>query len=159
MSAFGLAKSLGIPQEQAKAYKDAYFKKYTEIKAYMDKTIQQAQTTGFVQTPAGRRCFVMGFSSPKTRGNAERAAINAPVQGGAADVIKQAMIETTLALKTHKIPADLLLQVHDELIFEVPENFAQQAAAVIKEAMEHNIKTQVPLIVDVKIGHNWREIH
>lgn len=159
MSAFGLAKSLGIPQEQAKAYKDAYFKKYPEIKAYMDKTIQQAKTTGFVQTPAGRRCFVMGFSSPKTRGNAERAAINAPVQGGAADVIKQAMIETTLALKTHKIPADLLLQVHDELIFEVPENFAQQAALVIKDAMEHNIKTQVPLIVDVKIGNNWREIH
>ena len=159
ISAFGLANQLGISRNEAGQYINTYFEKYPEIKEYMAKTIAFAKQHEYVLTPLGRRCFIKGFDSSRTRGFAERAAINAPIQGGAADLIKLAMIHVVRRLKEEKIPADLLLQIHDELIFEVPENAVEAARAVIQSTMEQVAKLSIPLIVDVGVGHSWKEAH
>ena len=159
ISAFGLAQNLKISRTEANKYIESYFAQYPEIKEYMKKTIEFAGTNGYVQTPFGRKIYIGGFESGRTRSFAERAAINAPIQGGAADIIKMAMIRVEKVLKEKNIPAQLLLQIHDELIFEVPENNAEIAKKIIKENMEQVIQLSVPLIVDVGIGKNWREAH
>lgn len=159
ISAFGLSNQLGISRTDAKMYIDSYFKEYPEIKEYMDKTIIFAQKNGFVLTPFGRRCYIQGMNDSRTKGFASRAAINAPIQGGAADIIKMTMIKVQQDLKQAQLDASLLLQVHDELIFEVRESDVSTATKIIKSAMENIIQLSIPLIADVGIGHNWKEAH
>ena len=159
ISGFGLARNLKISRTEANKYIESYFTQYPEIKKYMKKTIEFASTNGFVQTPFGRKIYVGGFESGRTRSFAERAAINAPIQGGAADIIKMAMIRVQKVLKEKRIPSKLLLQIHDELIFEVPKEYAEEAVKIIKENMEQVVKLSVPLVVEVGMGRNWREAH
>ena len=161
ISAFGLAKQLGIERREAQDYITAYFAKYPEIRTYMEETIAFARANGFVMTPFGRKCSV-GLINDKNaarRQFAERSAINAPIQGGAADIIKKAMKQVTPALQKAGLSAKLLLQVHDELILEMPENEAEKTAEVVKNVMENVFELSVPLIVEVGIADNWADAH
>jgi len=161
ISAFGLAQQLGISNGEAKSYIEAYFARYPEIRAYMDATKEQAKAQGYVTTLFGRKCFVQGIQekNPAMRAFAERAAINAPIQGGAADIIKRAMIRLPAALEAAKLSARMLLQVHDELIFEVPEAEVEATRILVKQVMESAAKLDVPLVVDTGIAHSWAEAH
>ena len=159
ISAFGLSNQLGISRSEAKQYIDAYFDKYPEIKTYMDKTIAFAHEHEYVETPFGRKCYVYGINDKGLRSFAERAAINAPIQGGAADIIKLAMKKVVQELNQSHLDASLLLQVHDELIFEVADSDVEQASTLIKNAMETVVDLSVPLIVEVGVGNNWKEAH
>lgn len=159
ISAFGLSNQLSISRTEAKQYIDAYFKEYPEIKKYMDQTIAFAEEHGYVCTPFGRRCYIQGMNDSRTKGFASRAAINAPIQGGAADIIKMAMIKVQKELKDSQLDVSLLLQVHDELVFEVQDSDVLLAKEIIKSAMENVTKLSVPLIADVGVGYNWKEAH
>ncbi|MGJ3260472.1 MAG: DNA polymerase I [Rhodospirillales bacterium] len=161
ISAFGLARQLSIPRGDAQRYIDAYFERYPGIKDYMERTKKQAHDHGFVETEFGRKCHVRGINEKNqaVRGNAERAAINAPIQGGAADIIKRAMVRVQHALDDAKLGARMLLQVHDELIFEVPEKEVEKTKAVVKDVMESAARLNVPLEVDIGTGANWDEAH
>jgi len=161
MSAFGLANQLGIPQGEARRYIEAYFERYPGIRAYMDATRKLAHEQGFVTTIYGRRCHVPEINSknPAQRNFQERAAINAPIQGSAADIIKRAMCRLPAALDAAGLPARMLLQVHDELVFEVPQAQAKAAADVIRRTMEGAATLSVPLVVEVGTGANWGEAH
>jgi DNA polymerase I len=161
ISGFGLARQLSIPRGEAQRYIDAYFDRYPGIKDYMDRTKQQAHDQGFVMTPFGRKCHMRGINEKNQalRGNAERAAINAPIQGGAADIIKRAMSKLPAALDDAKLGTRMLLQVHDELIFEVPDAEIEATRDVVKRVMESAATLNVPLEVDIGIGANWDEAH
>lgn len=161
ISGFGLARQLGIGRGDAQRYIDAYFDRYPGIKAFMDDTKQQAHDKGYVETPFGRKCHVRGINEKNQalRGNAERAAINAPIQGGAADIIKRAMTRLERALSDANLDAKMLLQVHDELIFEVPDAQVDQTKDVIRDVMEGAATLDVPLVVDIGQGLNWDEAH
>ncbi len=161
ISPFGLANQLGIPQAEAKAYIDAYFARYPEIRAYMDATKAEARRKGYVTTPMGRKCFTPSINdrNPAMRSFAERAAINAPIQGGAADIIKRAMIRLPAALARARLAARMLLQVHDELVFEVPKGEAERTAKVAREVMEGAARLSVPLVVDTGQASSWAEAH
>ena len=161
ISAFGLAKQLGIERKEAQDYINAYFAKYPEIRTYMEETISFARRAGYVMTPFGRKCSVgnMNDKNAARRQFAERSAINAPIQGGAADIIKKAMLQVTPALRENGLSANLLLQVHDELILEMPENEAEATAKVVKDVMENVISLSVPLIAEVGIADNWADAH
>lgn len=161
ISGFGLARQLGIGRGDAQRYIDAYFDRYPGIKAFMDDTKQQAHDKGYVETPFGRKCHVRGINEKNQalRGNAERAAINAPIQGGAADIIKRAMTRLERALSDANLDAKMLLQVHDELIFEVPDAQVDQTKDVIRDVMEGAAILDVPLVVDIGQGMNWDEAH
>ena len=156
ISAFGLAKGLGIPIDVAKKYIDEYFNKYPGIKAYMNASIEFARTHGYMMTLFGRKCHITGINDKNfnMRGFAERAAINAPLQGTAADIIKKAMV---------MLPKDILeymiLQVHDELLFEIPEDKVTWAMPIIKKIMENVIQLSVPIIVDIGSGKSWDNAH
>jgi DNA polymerase-1 len=161
ISAFGLARQLGISGGEAKTYIDAYFKRYPEIRAYMETTKEQARNDGFVLTPFGRRCWVPRIKDkmPQLRAYAERQAINAPLQGGAADIIKRAMVKLPAALRGAGLSARLLLQVHDELLFEAAEDEAEATAEVAQRVMQDAAAISVPLIVETGIGRNWGSAH
>lgn len=161
MSAFGLARQLGISNGEAKAYIDAYFARYPEINAYMETTKEQARADGFVRTPFGRKVMTPGIKERNgaMRAFAERAAINGPIQGGAADIIKRATIRVQAALTAAASPARLLLQVHDELVLEAPQDQAETTAALLKTVMESAVTLDVPLVVEVGIGPNWAQAH
>lgn len=161
ISAFGLARQLDISNGEAKQFIDAYFEHYPGIRAYMDRTIEEAKTNGFVSTLFGRKCHTPAINekNPMRRGFSERAAINAPIQGGAADIIKRAMIKLPAAIKGSGVAIRMLLQVHDELVFEVPEADVDAATHLIKGVMEDAADLSVPLIVDVGTGTNWSEAH
>jgi DNA polymerase-1 len=161
ISAFGLARQLGISGGEAKTYIDAYFKRYPEIRAYMENTKEQARINGFVLTPFGRRCWVPRIKDkmPQLRAYAERQAINAPLQGGAADVIKRAMIRLPAAMQAEGLSARLLLQVHDELLFEAAEQEAEGTAKLAQRVMQDAAKISVPLIVETGIGADWGRAH
>ncbi len=161
ISAFGLARQLDISRGQAGQYIEAYFERYPGIREYMDKTKAEAAAQGFVTTLFGRKCHVRGIhdKNPAARNFAERAAINAPIQGGAADIIKRAMVAMPQALATANLRTKMLLQVHDELVFEVPQGEIQAAGDVIKQIMENAAHLNVPLIVDIGHGDNWEEAH
>jgi DNA polymerase-1 len=156
-SAFGLAKQLGIARGEAKELIDKYFLQYPGIKRYMDETIMQAREQGYVSTIWGRKIHLPGINDKNgmIRSFNERAAINAPLQGTAADIIKRAMI----VIESKINEAKLLLQIHDELIFECDEASAEKHAEKIKSVMENVINLSVPLIADAKIGNSWSEIH
>ncbi|HQU03181.1 MAG TPA: DNA polymerase, partial [Acidocella sp.] len=140
---------------------DAYFKRYPEIRAYMDNTKEQARIDGFVLTPFGRRCWVPRIKDkmPQLRAYAERQAINAPLQGGAADIIKRAMVKLPATLKAANLSARLLLQVHDELLFEAPDDEAEATAAIAQATMQDAVAISVPLTVETGIGTNWGAAH
>lgn len=161
ISPFGLANQLDIPQKEAKAYIEAYFARFPEIEAYMEETKQQAFDQGYVTTPFGRICHTPEIrdKNPSRRHFSERAAINAPIQGGAADIIKKAMIRVDAELKEKMPDVKMLLQVHDELVFEVPKRKKNAAIDLIRLAMEEVVSLSVPLIVDIGTGKNWDEAH
>ena len=161
ISAFGLARQLGIGNSEAGEYIDAYFEKYPGIRDYMDRTKEQAREKGFVETLFGRKCHIRSINekNPNVRGLAERAAINAPIQGGAADIIKRAMIRLPDALADAKLKARMLLQVHDELIFEVPKKELDATAELVSGVMSGAARLDVPLVVDTGFGDNWNEAH
>jgi DNA polymerase-1 len=161
ISPFGLARQLGIGQGEAKAYIEAYFKRYPGVRAYMDGARDFARKNGFVTTLFGRRIYVPGIhdKNPARRNFMERAAINAPLQGAAADIIKRAMIRIPDALAEAKLDARMLLQVHDELVFEVPEGQVEATSTVVKKTMESAAHLSVPLVCDIGVGSNWAEAH
>jgi DNA polymerase-1 len=161
ISAFGLARQLGIENGEAKRYIDAYFARYPEIRRYMNETREFARTHGYVATPFGRRCYVPGIAdkNPARRSYAERQAINAPLQGGAADIIKRAMVRLPAAIAASGLPMRLLLQVHDELLFEAPIDQATPAAALVRGVMQDAAVLSVPLLVEAGIGANWSDAH
>ena len=161
ISAFGLARQLGISNGEAKTYIDAYFARFPEILHFMERTKQEARDHGHVLTPFGRKVFVPGINerNGNMRAFAERAAINGPIQGGAADIIKRAMIAMPEALAAANLSARMLLQVHDELVFEVPEAQADGTAALVKQVMESAVSLSVPLVVETGLAGNWAEAH
>ncbi len=161
ISAFGLARQLDISNGEASDYINAYFERYPGIRSYMEQTKEEARNQGYVSTLFGRKCHIRGAGdkNPSMRNFAERAAINAPIQGGAADIIKRAMIAMPDALQTAGLKAKMLLQVHDELMFEVPIEEIEATTTVVRDTMENATHLDVPLIVDVGIGDNWNEAH
>lgn len=161
MSAFGLASRLGIERSTAARYVETYFQRYPGVRRYMDETRQLAHERGFVETVFGRRLYLNDINARNAalRQAAERAAINAPMQGTAADVIKRAMIQVDHWLSQSKLEARLLLQVHDELVFEVRRDLAEDLIAQVRELMSGAAELRVPLKVDAGIGENWDEAH
>ena len=165
ISAFGLANQLGIARGEAKTYIDSYFQKFPGIRQYMNDTIASAKANGFVETIFGRRTYVEGINekNPARRGYAERQAINAPIQGAAADVIRRAMIRMPDALRKARLNARMLLQVHDELIFECPKAEAEETCAtvvkVMKAAPAPAVSLSAPLDVEARPGGNWDQAH
>jgi DNA polymerase-1 len=161
MSAFGLAKQLGIGRYEAQEYVDLYFTRYPGVKAYMDSTRAKAHDQGYVETVFGRRLYLPEINSRngQRRQYAERTAINAPMQGTAADIIKRAMIDVDQALTAKKLDARVVMQVHDELVVEVAEKQADKLAKLLHSSMESAAELSVPLIVDVGKGRNWDEAH
>jgi DNA polymerase-1 len=161
ISAFGLARQLGIEPGEAKFFIDAYFARYPGIRAYMERTKEEARIHGYVLTPFGRRCWIPGIADRNMarRAGAERQAINAPLQGGAADIIKRAMVKLPAALRAAGLSGRLLLQVHDELLFETPAAEAEALRAVAKQVMEAAAELSVPLVVETGAGRSWGEAH
>ncbi len=161
ISQFGLAKQIGTSKELAKQYIDSYFNIMPEVKTYMDKTIDFARRHGYVLTPLNRKCTIFGINDKnhRTASFAERAAINAPIQGGAADIVKLAMQQAVKAVKEQNLQAQLLLQVHDELIFEVRQEQAAKLADLLKNIMENVADTAVKMAVEVGIGDDWSDAH
>ncbi|AWB66568.1 DNA polymerase I [Saccharobesus litoralis] len=162
MSAFGLSRQLGIPRGEAQKYMDLYFERYPGVLDYMERTREQAEQNGYVSTLNGRRLHLPEIKARNQarKKAAERAAINAPMQGTAADIIKLAMINMAKALAEQN-PNDIrmLMQVHDELVFEVKESFVETASSLIKQTMEQAMSLDVPLVVEVGVGDNWQQAH
>ncbi len=165
ISAFGLGQQIGVPQAEAGAYIRAYFERFPAIRAYMERVKAECRSAGWVETIFGRKCFIPGIrdTNPARRAGAERQAINAPLQGSAADIIRRAMGRIPAALAGAGLAARMLLQVHDELLLEVPEAEAEETASVVKEVMEAacspRLVLSVPLVVETGSGRNWDEAH
>jgi DNA polymerase-1 len=161
MSAFGLAKQIGVDRKQSQAYIDRYFTQYPGVLAYMERTRAQAAEQGFVETLFGRRLYLpdINAKNPALRKGAERTAINAPMQGTAADIIKRAMVKVDQWLDTSGLDARVILQVHDELVLEVREDLVEQVSAQIRPHMSDAAQLDVPLLVEVGVGLNWDEAH
>lgn len=161
ISAFSLAQDIGVFQSEAKAYMDSYFAKYHGVRAYMTHVVEQAKADGYVTTLFGRRRDLPELKSSNfnLRSFGERVALNMPIQGTAADIIKAAMVRVDARMRAEKLQARLLLQVHDELIVECPAEEAETVKAILTEEMEHVVDYRVPLLVDAKIGASWAEAH
>ena len=165
ISAFGLGQQIGVPQAEAGAYIRAYFERFPAILAYMERIKTDCRRTGYVETIFGRKCFITGIrdANPMRRAGAERQAINAPLQGSAADIIKRAMSRIPAALAQAGLKTRMLLQVHDELLFEAPEAEADDTARLVKAVMEGacapHCELSVPLVVETGRGRNWDEAH
>jgi DNA polymerase-1 len=161
ISAFGLANQLGIAQGEAATYIKKYFETYPGIQEYMERCKEFARRYGYVQTLWGRKCYTLGIqdNNPVARQFAERQAINAPLQGSNADIIKRAMIHIPPLLKNLESKTHMLLQVHDELVFEVPETEMNTTVAALRKLMENVLTLKVPLVVGVGTGNNWDEAH
>ena len=161
ISAFGLSERLGIPRKEAASIIDAYFLQYPAIKTYMDGSINFARQNGFVETILGRRRYLKDIHSRNAvvRGFAERNAINAPIQGSAADLIKAAMIQIFKAFEEKNLRSKMILQVHDELVFDVYQPELKVVKSIVKQKMEGAIQLRVPLLVEMGTGNNWLEAH
>ncbi len=161
ISVFGLSERLNVPRGEAKELIDGYFETFPQVKTYMDESIAKARENGFVETVSGRKRFLADINSRNTivRGYAERNAINAPIQGSAADIIKIAMIRIFDRIKSEKLKSKMILQVHDELNFNVPVNELEKLKKIVTEEMENAYKLNVPLKTDVGVGDNWLEAH
>jgi DNA polymerase-1 len=161
ISAFGLAQDIGVSNAEAKRYIDSYFDRYPKVRSFIDTTISRAKETGYVTTLLGRKRFIpeLASSSAPVRNFGERMAVNTPIQGTAADLIKLAMIKIHSILGARKAGSRMILQVHDELIFEVPENEIEMMKKLVKEQMEGVLELAVPIKVDMGVGKNWDEAH
>ena len=160
MSAHGLSKELGIPNEEAAAFIEAYFARYPKVQEFLEAQRQSAKRDGYVQTLLGRRRFIPEVNSPDiaVRQFGERMAVNAPIQGTAADLIKRSMVQIWHAIRTKQLASRMILQVHDELVFECPPHEPRELASLVKDTMEHALELIVPLQVVVKIGPNWLDL-
>jgi DNA polymerase-1 len=162
-TAFTLARDIGVPQAAAQAFIDAYFAGYPGVRAYIDRTLAEARASGAVRTITGRRRLVPELTSKngQIRASAERETVNMPIQGTAADVLKKAMIDVHAALEARNAgrpgPSRMILTVHDELLFEAPDDEAEEVAGLVRSTMEAAFALAVPLTVDVGIGPNWKE--
>ncbi|MBH1367952.1 DNA polymerase I [Stenotrophomonas maltophilia] len=161
MSAFGLARNLGIDRGQAQDYVALYFSRYPGVRDFMERMRQQARDQGYVETLFGRRLYLNDIHARNQglRAGAERAAINAPMQGTAADIIKRAMVDVDQWLRDNGAPARMILQVHDELVFETESSFVEDLRLQVVERMSQAAKLRVPLVVDTGVGNNWDEAH
>ena len=161
MSAFGLTRQLGIARDEAQEYLDAYFARYTGVRDYMDNIKAQAKEDKFVETIMGRRLYLNEINAANglRRQAAERAAINAPLQGSAADIIKKAMLDIDMLINEEIRDVKMIMQVHDELVFECPKEAADEAMKEIKLRMENTVNLKIPLIAEAEIGDNWNEAH
>jgi DNA polymerase-1 len=161
MSAFGLARQLNIGRGEAQKYVDLYFERYPGVRRYMDETKAKAREAGFVETLFGRRLYLPEILSRNQalRQYAERSAINAPMQGTAADIIKRAMIDVDAWLRDSGAPGRLIMQVHDELVVEVADSAVEEIVTQLRARMARAAELRVPLKVDVGIGRNWDEAH
>ena len=160
ISPFGLAAQLGIPQAEARAYIDRYFSRYEGVKTFIEKTLEETRREGAVRTMFGRVRPIPDITSrnPNARGFAERTAVNTPLQGTAADLIKLAMIALDRKLAQRKMKTRMVLQVHDELLFEVPDGEADEAQQLVRDEMQQVVRLKVPLIADLGLGSNWRDL-
>jgi DNA polymerase I len=160
-TAFSLAKDIGVSRKEAESFIEAYFARYPKVRSFIDETIVKARETGHVRTLLGRlrRLPDLRAKSFPVRMEAERQAMNTPVQGSAADLIKQAMIDLHRELASRGMRSRLILQIHDELLLEVPEGEAEKARALVTEVMEGALKLDVPLVADARLGRNWAEVH
>ncbi|HSB60269.1 MAG TPA: DNA polymerase I [Vicinamibacteria bacterium] len=160
-TAFTLAKDIGVSKKDAEAFIGAYFARYPSVRSFIDETIANARKTGHVRTLLGRlrRLPDLRAKNFQVRMEAERQAMNTPVQGSAADLIKKAMIDLHRALGERGLRSRLILQIHDELLLEVPEAEAEEARRLVKEVMEGALELEVPLVVDARLGRNWAEVH
>jgi DNA polymerase-1 len=160
ISAFGLAAQLGIPQAEAKAYIERYFARYSGVREFIEKTLEQVRREGSVRTLFGRVRPIPDIESrnPNQRGFAERTAINTPLQGTAADLIKLAMIQIDRKLTERGLKTRMVLQVHDELLFEVPMDETAEIETLVRAEMEGVVKLNVPLVADLGFGANWRDL-
>ena len=161
MSAFGLSRQLSIPRRDAEQYIELYFARYPSVKDYMQSAVHQARESGFVETVFGRRLYLPDIDTKhyQRRQYAERSAINAPMQGTAADIIKKAMIDLQDQLENHAKEAKMVMQVHDELVLEVRENAVQKITALVSQVMSQAANLEVALKVDVGVGDTWDEAH
>ena len=157
---FGLSKELGISRREAKDYIDMYFSRYPEVETFIAETVEGARKSGYVTTMLGRRRYIKDIESRNRnlRQFAERTAVNSPIQGTAADIIKLAMLRCDQAIRDNNLSAKMLLQVHDELIFEVTKEDAMKLGKIIRQCMEEAVSLSVPLKVDLKAGFNWMEM-
>jgi len=161
ISAFGLSQRLNIPRTEAKQLIDEYFNGFPRVKKYMDKSIAEAREKGYVETLMGRKRFLKDINSRNAivRGFAERNAINAPIQGSAADIIKLAMIDVFNEMKKQQLKSKMILQVHDELIFDVYKPELEQLKEMVQTKMEKAVILSIPLTVDIGTGENWLQAH
>jgi len=160
LSAFGLSQQIGIEQREAKKFIEGYFEKYAGVRGFIDRVLAETRREQRVKTLFGRVRPIPDINSknPNMRGFAERTAVNTPLQGTAADLIKLAMIEIDKELETRKLGSRMLLQVHDELLFEVPESEIDTMRVLVREKMENVHPLRVPLVVEVGVGPNWRDV-
>ena len=161
ISAFSLSQDIAVTPREAQAYMDAYFSKFPDVKRYMAEIIEKAEKDGYVTTLYGRRRDIPELKNSKytVREFGKRVALNMPIQGTAADIMKLAMIDAYKTLKKNKLKAKLVLQVHDELIVECPEEEADEVREILRNSMSGIVALSVPLVVDVKIGSSWAEAH
>jgi len=161
MGAYALSEQLGIGRNEAKSFIDYYFRVHTGVSAFIEKTVEDAKKNGYVTTILGRKRYVTGIHSENRNVSefARRTAINTPIQGSAADLIKLAMIKVSERLKGENLDAHMILQVHDELVFEVSEDVVDETKEVVREEMEGALELRVPLVVDIGLGKNWLEAH
>jgi len=161
MSGFGLAKQLGVNNRMANEFIQRYFAKYSRVKAYLEETVRQAREQGWVTTLMGRRRQTPQINSSNriVRQEAERSAINTPLQGTTADIIKTAMLEVESAMHGAGLSGMMLLQLHDELLFEVPRAELADTARLVRRVMEGIVRLKVPLTVDLRVGENWGEMN
>ena len=161
MSAFGLAQNLQIERSAAASYMDKYFTRYPKVAQYMERTRNEARESGYVETVFGRRLWLPDIrsSNQQRRQGAERQAINAPMQGTAADLIKMAMIAVQGWIEREKLATKLVMQVHDELVFEVPEEELGRVKPGVEKLMMGVAKLEVPLVVEAGVGANWEKAH
>ena len=160
ISPFGLAQQIGTPQSEAEEFINEYFNRYQGVRRFIDSTIAEVRRTQEVRTFSGRRRRIPDISTKdyNARGFAERTAINTPLQGGAADLIKLAMIRIQRELRERKLRSRMILQVHDELVLEVPRDEVEPAAQIVREGMEQAYSFRVPLVAEVAVGPNWRDM-
>ena len=161
ISAFGLSQNIGVSRTQAKQIIDEYFQEFPKVKEYMEFSIEKAREHEFVETILGRRRYLKDINSRNgmLRAMAERNAINAPIQGSAADIIKKAMIDIQREMEKIQMKSKMLLQVHDELVFDMHKTEEEVLKKLVKKKMEHAVELNVPLITQLGIGNNWLEAH
>ncbi|HAR45036.1 MAG TPA: DNA polymerase I, partial [Nitrospiraceae bacterium] len=161
ISAFGLAQDIGVSNAEARRYIDSYFERYPGVRSFLDQTITDAKEKGYVTTLLGRRRFIPELKSAAApvRSFGERMAVNTPIQGTAADLIKMAMIRIHRRIAQEGLKAKMILQVHDELVFEIPDAELDDMKTLVKEGMEDVLELAVPIRVDMGVGKNWEEAH